>query len=79
MIRNEQIFIKLADYVKTIAESDEDWEAKYDKIFNDDVSSRMYKLVHFHPYDPDASYQEDVEAFVHQAQEKANELRANVD
>lgn len=74
MTRNEEQFVQLARYVEDIAWSDRDWETKYDMIFNENVSMRMYKLVNFHPYDPDTSYQEDVEAFVRQAMEKASEF-----
>ena len=40
------------------------WEAKYDLIFSETLSQRVFDLSHLDYYDPDTTYQEDVEAFV---------------
>lgn len=52
---------KIYQRAKKIVASDLEWEDKYDMIFSDDVS----KKVRFDYYDPDTSYQEDVEAFMY--------------
>ena len=39
------------------------WELKYDMIFNDRVSGKVFELISMDYYDPDTSYQEDVQAF----------------
>lgn len=41
---------------------DLDWEEKYDLIFSDNISKRVYHL--FDWYDPDTSYEEDVTYFM---------------
>lgn len=49
---------------KSIIESNLSWEAKYDMIFSEDISQRLFKLASsFTYYDPDTSYEEDVMAF----------------
>ena len=46
-------------------ENDEVWEECYDKIFSASVSQKIWKMFpDFEYFDPDASYYEDVEAFV---------------
>lgn len=52
---------KIYQRAKKIVASDLEWEDKYDMIFSDEVS----KKVRFDYYNPDTSYQEDVEAFVY--------------
>lgn len=43
----------------------EGWEILYNKIFSPSVSKRIFSLLpNFSYYDPDTSYQDDVEAFV---------------
>lgn len=41
-----------------------DWEEKYDKIFSDKISKKVFSLTSLNYYDPDTSYEEDVTAFV---------------
>ena len=43
--------------------NDLDWEQKYDRIFSDQISRKVHKLIHLDYYDPDTSYEEDVSAF----------------
>jgi hypothetical protein len=49
------------------------WEEKYDEIFSDDISVKVFNLIRLNYCDPDTTYQEDVEAFMsafNQAMEK---------
>lgn len=41
-----------------------DWEQKYDQIFSDEVSVKVFNLIRLDYCDPDTTYQEDVEAFM---------------
>lgn len=52
-------------YIKTldIYHSERSWEDKYDQIFSKKISSKIYKLIDLDYYDPDTSYEEDVNAF----------------
>jgi hypothetical protein len=49
--------------IKSIMETTYSWELKYDMIFNDRVSGKVFELISMDYYDPDTSYQEDVQAF----------------
>ena len=40
------------------------WEEKYDLIFSNEISKKVFSLIHLGYYDPDTSYQEDVRAFI---------------
>lgn len=40
------------------------WEDKYDKIFSDKISRKVFDLISLDYYDPDTSYEEDVSAFM---------------
>ena len=40
------------------------WDEKYDLIFSDKISRKVFKLINLNYYDPDTSYQEDVSAFM---------------
>lgn len=57
---------ELYDKVKKIVNNDLiTEEAKYDFIFSESISDELYKIVpKFEYYDPDTSYEEDVDAFV---------------
>ena len=45
--------------------TDEEWEAKYDMIFSDQLAKRIRELMGpLDYYDPDTSYYEDVQAYV---------------
>lgn len=39
------------------------WEQKYNRIFSDQISRKVHKLIYLDYYDPDTSYKEDVLAF----------------
>lgn len=46
-------------------EDDTVWGKLYDKIFSEDVARKVWKMFpYFDYYDPDASYYEDLQAFV---------------
>lgn len=47
---------------KEIFESTKTWDEKYDLIFSDNISKKVYHL--FDWYDPDTTYEEDVTAFM---------------
>lgn len=52
-------------YAKKVFDDDTiDWELKYDLIFNENVSRRVFSLTQLDYYDPDTTYQEDVTAFM---------------
>lgn len=49
---------------KEIVESNVSWEAKYDLIFSENLSKRVFQIARgFSYYDPDSSYEDDVMAF----------------
>lgn len=56
--------------VNEIFNSEVSWEVKYDLIFSDQISRRVFTLIKLDYYDPDTSYQEDVTAFVNAFNEK---------
>lgn len=47
-----------------------DWEEKYDQIFSEEISKRVFALVRLDYCDPDTTYQEDVTAFMKAFDEK---------
>ena len=54
--------------------NDEVWGRLYNYIFSDKVSSKIYKLCpDFHYPDPDASYYDDVTAFISGFEDYANQ------
>jgi hypothetical protein len=55
-------YINIYEEAVHIYTSDVEWEEKYDKIFSDEISKKVYHL--FDWYDPDTSYEEDVTAFM---------------
>ncbi len=56
--------------VNEIFNSEVSWEVKYDLIFSEQISQRVFTLIKLDYYDPDTSYQEDVTAFVNAFNEK---------
>jgi hypothetical protein len=68
-------YLGLADQVFQIAESDASAETKYDLIFSEDLSLTLGQIFRFDYYDPDTSYEEDVQAYVLALREKCGELR----
>lgn len=66
---------RLRDRAVHVANSDAEWETKYDLIFSDDMSLMVMDLdPGFSYYDPDTSYEDDVRAFVDALQERVTEL-----
>lgn len=65
---------------KLVTQDDVDWELKFDLIFSPEVSRRIFQLfselnVSFDYYDPDTSYEEDVQALANALEEKMQELK----
>ena len=62
--------VTLLDALTYHPTDDEGWSKRYDIVFSDNISKRAVQLYNnlsesrFDYYDPDTSYQEDVEAFV---------------
>jgi hypothetical protein len=71
LLTNYKEMIKIK--AKRIFESDLDWDKKYDLIFSDDISKRVYHL--FDWYDPDTSYEEDVTYFMRAFEEYIDEQK----
>jgi hypothetical protein len=40
------------------------WNEKYDQIFSEKISRKVFDLIRLDYYDPDTSYEEDVRAFM---------------
>ena len=59
---------------KNIFNSNLEWSVKYDQIFSEQISDRIYKLTNLHYYNPDTSYEEDLRAFMSALENKINEL-----
>lgn len=58
-------FVELAEMAQTISKTGADPEVIYGLIFSPEISRKTFALdPGFSYYDPDASYEEDVEAFV---------------
>ncbi len=68
-------FLSTFALMKTIVESDASWKIKYNLVFSDDISAKLY-LTGLMPdyYDPDTSYKDDVLAFYRAAKNVADEL-----
>jgi len=48
------------------------WEEKYDQIFSEKISRKVFKMIRLDYYDPDTSYQDDVQAFMTAFNERLN-------
>jgi hypothetical protein len=48
------------------------WEEKYDQIFSEKISRKVFKMIRLDYYDPDTSYQDDVQAFMIAFNERLN-------
>jgi hypothetical protein len=68
-------YLALADQVFQIADSNASGETKYELIFSDDLSRALGRIFRLDYYDPDASYEEDVQAYVSALRSKCAELR----
>lgn len=62
-----------ADAVAIFEDPKLDWEEKYDKIFSDEISTRVFQMIRLEYYDPDADYEDDVRAFMTAFNEKMKE------
>lgn len=60
----------LQQEINEVYNSDLDWDVKYDLIFSERLSRKVFKLIRLDYYDPDTTYQEDVTAFVNALNEK---------
>ena len=49
-------------------------EQKYDRIFSEHVSQRVFREIHLDYCDPDTKYEEDVDAFMRAFNAKMREL-----
>lgn len=49
-------------------------EEKYDRIFSEHVSRRVFREIHLDYCDPDTTYEEDVDAFMYAFNAKMREL-----
>jgi len=75
MSGNARTFIQISREAREIANSEADWETKYDLIFSADISQTIFFLgISFDYCDPDSSYEEDVMAYVNAINAKSDEL-----
>lgn len=77
----DDLFIRLSDELQVVLDSDEEWEVKYDIVFSDHYSKRIFVLGLPDYYDPDMGYEDDVRAFISAVKRKADRLKEqrNVD
>lgn len=57
-----------------IFNSEASWEAKYDLIFSDAISEKVFREIHLDYCDPDTSYEEDVTAFINAFNQKMEDI-----
>lgn len=62
-LKQEKILSKLFQKTEDIINSETSWESKYDKIFSDEISKKVFSMVDIDYSDPDTSYEEDAKAF----------------
>lgn len=86
VVLNELIAINdtMHTYIDNVKSQEEDqqyshWETAYDLIFSENLSRKVYSLLEklntrLDYYDPDTSYQEDLEAFANAFDEKLTSL-----
>lgn len=60
--------------VNEVYESNLSWETKYDLIFSERLSRRIFGLIRLDYCDPDTSYEEDVKAFVEALNDRLREV-----
>lgn len=68
-------YLSIADQVFQIAESAASAETKYELIFSEEGSRALGRIFQLDYYDPDTSYEEDVQAYVSALHAKCAELR----
>lgn len=79
-MNNYDELINLNEKVQRLITEDINWEIKYDLIFSENVSRKVFNLmkelnIRFDYYDPDTSYEEDSLAFSNALNEKVEELK----
>lgn len=65
---------KIRAKCERIVDSNLEWDEKYDLIFSEDISLTVFDLIKLDYYDPDTSYEEDVQAFVQALKDKVSRL-----
>ena len=68
-------YLAIADQVFQIADSEAAAEIKYELIFSEDLNRALSQIFRLDYYDPDTSYEEDVQAYVSALREKCAKLR----
>lgn len=72
----QNFYEKLSKWEEEAVLRELSWEDLYDIVFSKKVSKRIYKILpNFTWYDPDATYQEDVVAFITQFKEYFKTIR----
>ena len=61
---------KIYTKCERIVDSDLTWDEKYDLIFSEEISKTVHDLIKLDYYDPDTSYEVDVQAFVQALKDK---------
>ena len=88
LIAGEKVRLKDADAefllfnrkIQEIVDGDGAWEWKYNSVFTDENKAALKRLrPGFEYYDPDTTYQEDVQAYANALGEEAERVRERVD
>ena len=69
-----QTYLRLAREVIQIAAGDSSAELKYNLIFSSNYSQRLHGIMPLDYYDPDTSYEDDVEAYVRALKDRCEDL-----
>ncbi len=67
-------FLSIYNEAKAIWDSGAEWSLIYDMIFCEEIAKKLNRLFDIEYYDPDTSYEEDVNAFMRAVKAKAEEL-----
>lgn len=67
---NEQLSVIYMECESIVNNNELEWEDKYDLIFSDNISKKVFEICSMDYYDPDTSYEEDVMAFVNALKRK---------
>lgn len=65
---------KIREHANRIFKSEASWETKYELIFSDAISERVFQEIQLDYCDPDTSYEEDVTAFINAFNQKMEEI-----
>jgi hypothetical protein len=57
-----------------IFNSEASWETKYELIFSDAISEKVFRELRLDYYDPDTTYEEDVTAFMNAFNQKMEDI-----